>query len=256
MGCKPGINFLTINRSLNFMTTSGRERIKCCRRAGRMKWDRRVVLGSRPKVGDRDRLTMTRRILLVLVLSLCSAGCGGAGTAPTPSSGYRIYITNERSGDLSIIDSKTHGVTATVPLGKRPRGIHASPDRQTIYVALSGSPIAGPGVDESKLPPSDKKADGIGVFNVRENKLVKVIPGGSDPEEFDLSKDGSLLYSSNEDAAQTSVIDIAAGKVIASIPVGEEPEGVTTSPDGKFVFVTSENDGTISVIDAAARKVI
>src|SRR4029453_7155673 len=123
-------------------------------------------------------------------------------------------------------------VISTVKLGKRPRGIHASPDRQTIYVALSGSPIAGPGVDESKLPPPDKNADGIGVFDVRENKLVKIISGGSDPEEFDLSKDGTQLYCSNEDAAQASIIDIASGKVIASIPVGEEPEGVTTTPDG------------------------
>ena len=55
-------------------------------------------------------------------------------------------------------------------LGKRPRGIHASPDKKTIYVALSGSPIAGPGVDESTLPPADKTADGIGVFDIKERK--------------------------------------------------------------------------------------
>src|SRR5688572_29148924 len=115
-----------------------------------------------------------------------------ADTAPSTSPGaYRIYVTNERSGDLSIIDSTTHEVVATVPLGKRPRAIHASPDRQTIYVALSGSPIAGPGVDETKLPPADKKADAIGVFDVRGNKLQRLIPAGSDPEEFDLSKDGT-----------------------------------------------------------------
>ena len=199
---------------------------------------------------------MTQRIFSLLGLSFLLAGCGGTGPSAGPSRGYRIYVTNERSGDLSIIDAATHEVIATVPLGKRPRGIHASLDRQTIYVALSGSPIAPPGVDESKLPPPDKKADGIGVFDVRENKLVKIISAGSDPEEFDFSKDGTLLYGSNEDVAQTSVIDLAAGKVIASIPVGQEPEGVSTSPDGKFVFVTSEADGTISVIDVAARKVI
>ena len=118
---------------------------------------------------------------------------------PRPAGSYHVYVTNERSGDLTIIDSVTNEVVATVPLGKRPRGIHASPDKQTIYVALSGSPIAGPGVDESTLPPADKSADGIGVFDVKSGKLLKVIAGGSDPEEFDLSKDGTLLYTSNED---------------------------------------------------------
>jgi YVTN family beta-propeller protein len=193
---------------------------------------------------------MTQRIVLVIALFLLTA-CNA-----TPRENYRIYVTNERSGDLSIIDSATLQVVATVPLGKRPRGIHASPDGQTIYVALSGSPIAPPGVDESKLPPPDKTADAIGVFDVRQNKLVRSIPAGSDPEEFDLNNDGTLLYCSNEDVGLMSIVDIASGNVVESIPVGPEPEGVTTSPDGKLVFVTSEQGGTIAIIDAAARKTI
>src|SRR5215475_11582550 len=111
---------------------------------------------------------MLRCFLLAIGLSFLLTCCGGTGALRAPAGDYRIYVTNERSGDLSIIDAATHEVTATIPLGKRPRGIHASLDRKTIYVALSGSPIAPPGVDESKLPPPDKSADGIGVFDVRE----------------------------------------------------------------------------------------
>ena len=112
----------------------------------------------------------------------------------------RIYVTNEVGGDLTIIDSGNYNVLATVPLGKRPRGIHPSPDDKTIYVALSGSPIAGPDVDESTLPPPDKTADGIGVFDVAQKKVLRIIHGGSDPENFDVSQDGTQLYISNEDA--------------------------------------------------------
>jgi YVTN family beta-propeller protein len=101
-----------------------------------------------------------------LLLTFCVAllhSCGTTATkeapakeaakATEPESAYRVYVTNETSGDLSIIDPARHEVIATVKLGKRPRGIHASPDRKTIYVALSGSPMAPPGVDESTLPP-------------------------------------------------------------------------------------------------------
>src|SRR5215831_17207586 len=133
--------------------------------------------------------------------------------APAQPAGPRIYVTNEVSGDMTIIDSATYNVVATVPLGKRPRGIHASPDRKTIYVALSGSPIAGPGVDESTLPPPDKSADGIGVFDVAQNKIVRMIKAGSDPENFDVSHDGAQLFISNEDDSAVSVVDIAAGNV-------------------------------------------
>ena len=75
-----------------------------------------------------------------------------SGKVPEWKSGFRVFVTNETSGDLSIIDGATLEVIGTVPLGKRPRGIHASPDGKTIYVALSGSPMAPPGVDESTAP--------------------------------------------------------------------------------------------------------
>ncbi len=198
---------------------------------------------------------------IVLFAASCSnnsASKAPASTQPTPlpewKSGYRVYVTNEASGDLSVIDGAALEVIATVPLGKRPRGIHASPDQKTIYVALSGSPPAPPGVDESTLPPPDKSADGIGVFDVEQNKLVRVIQGGSDPENFDISRDGKTIFVSNEDVSGLSFLDVGAGKVMQTVGVGGEPEGVTLSPNGKLVYVTDEADAAISVIDVAARK--
>jgi len=193
------------------------------------------------------------RIAILAVLLVVLAGCAKQAEKPA---GYRIYVTNERSGDLSIIDSTTHEVVSTVPLGKRPRGIHASPDGKLIYVALSGSPIAGPGVDESTLPPADKSADGIGVFDVAQGKLVKMLKSGSDPEEFAISQDGKLLYVSNEDTAGVSILDLETEQIVATLPTGEEPEGVEMSPDGKFVYSTSEDAGMIYKIDTATRKVV
>ncbi len=171
------------------------------------------------------------------------------------SNAFRLYITNEASGDMTIIDSATYKVIATVPLGKRPRGIHPSPDRKTIYVALSGSPIAGPDVDESTLPPPDKSADGVGVFDVAQNKIVRIMKAGSDPENFDVSKDGTQLYISNEDEEAVSIVDVASGTVVKSAKVGAQPEGVKVTPDGKSVWITSEETGSIFVLDPASGKI-
>jgi YVTN family beta-propeller protein len=202
------------------------------------------------------------RILLALCCLAACAACSRpaplekAETKPALSGAEQLYVTNEISGDMTVIDSGTNTVVATVPLGKRPRGIHASPDGKTIYIALSGTPIAGPGVDEDSLPPPDKSADGIGVFDVRQNKVVRVIHGGSDPENFDVSKDGTQLYISNEDDSAVSVVDVASGDIVKSAKVGEQPEGVKATPDGKLVFVTNEENGTISVLDPATGKII
>ena len=64
--------------------------------------------------------------------------------------GPKLFVTNETSGDLSVIDVASQKVIATIPLGKRPRGVQVSPDGSKVYVALSGSPAAPPGVDETR----------------------------------------------------------------------------------------------------------
>ena len=75
-------------------------------------------------------------------------------------------MSNEIDGTVSVIDTATHQVLQSISVGKRPRGIRSSPDGKTVYVALSGSPMGGPNVDESKLPPPDRRHDGIGVIDV------------------------------------------------------------------------------------------
>src|SRR5258708_5536452 len=77
-----------------------------------------------------------------------------AGAAENGSDSYLVCISNEKSGDVTVIDGASNKVIATIPVGKRPRGIHPSPDGKTLYVALSGSPIAGP-------PPLDANGNPI-----------------------------------------------------------------------------------------------
>ena len=134
-------------------------------------------------------------------------------------------------------------------MGKRPRGVKLSHDGKLLYVALSGSPRAAPGVDESKLPPPDRAADGVGVVDLATRKLVRTYASGQDPESFDLSRDGHTLYVSNEESSEMSVLDLETGKVTRKVAVGGEPEGVTLRPDGKAVYVTSEQDNQVVAID-------
>ncbi len=174
----------------------------------------------------------------------------------TPGDAARIFVTNERSGELSVIDGTSHDVVATVPLGKRPRGMQLSPDGRRLYVALSGSPIAGPQVDERALPPADKSADGIGVVDPATLRLERIIRGVSDPEQVSVSRDGRRLYVASEDTATVVVLDESDGRLLAVLTVGHEPEGIATSPDGRWVYVTSEAEDEVAVIDTADDSVV
>src|SRR5437899_12908263 len=88
----------------------------------------------------------------------------GAIVARAESPGYLVFVSNERSGDVTVIDGATDAVITTFPVGKRPRGIHATPDGKRLFVTLSGSPRMAPGVGESRAP-ADKRADGLGVID-------------------------------------------------------------------------------------------
>ena len=188
--------------------------------------------------------------LFALAALLGATGCSREQPRPP----YLAYVTNEGSGDLTVIDPNKSEAVETIPLGTRPRGIHASGGN--IFVALSGSPAAPPGVDESTLPPPDRSADGIGIGDLTQKKVARKLFGGSDPEEFAISRDGKWMYVANEDASGLSVIELASGKVLKTLPAGEEPEGVTVTPDGRFVYVTSENDGMVTVVDTATASVV
>jgi YVTN family beta-propeller protein len=159
-----------------------------------------------------------------------------------------LIVSNEGSGDISIVDPRKLEVTATIPVGTRPRGLALSPGADVLYVALSGTPVGGPGVDESKLPPADKQADGIGVIDLDARRLLRVIRGVSDPERLALSADGLRLYVASEDQGRLVGFDLQRGVIVSRIPVGAEAEGVDFSPDGRQIFVTSEAENLVSVL--------
>jgi YVTN family beta-propeller protein len=167
----------------------------------------------------------------------------------------RAYVSNEDGHSVTVIDTDKNEVVATVPVGKRPRGISVSPDGTQVYVALSGLPKCPPSVpdEECEKLGRDVKADGVAAVDTKTLKVVKVFAAGSDPEQFDLASDGRL-YVANEDAATATVLDVKTGNIVARVAVGKEPEGVRVSPDGRWTLVTNESDNSISVIDTKTLK--
>jgi len=210
-------------------------------------------------------LTRLLRECFLVASVVASVGVMSPRGTVAASELYRVYVSNERSGDVTVISGSDFSVLATIPVGKRPRGIHASPDGKRVFVALSGTPVGEPPKldaqgnpifkrpaaddDDAENAKSDKSADGIGIIDVAAGKLTSKIPVGSDPEEFALSKDGTRIYVSNEDVKTASVVNVATGRVERILPVGQEPEGVATTPDGKRFFVTCEAGGDIYVFE-------
>lgn len=172
--------------------------------------------------------------------------------------GNVIYVTNEDSNSVSVISGASNEVIADIPVGKRPRGIKVSPDGSVFYVALSGSPKCGPTIPDEECEKliADKAADGIAEVNASTHDVVRILPSGSDPEQFDVDWQARRLYVSNEDTHTATILDLDSGTIITQTPTGLEPEGVRLTPDGSKFYVTGEVASDITVIDAASGEEI
>src|SRR3954467_7220346 len=193
---------------------------------------------------------MRRAAAAILTLMMCVACVVDAQSAK-----YLVFVSNERSGDVTVIDGATDSVISTFSVGKRPRGIHAAPDGTRVFVTLSGSPRMAPGVDESRAP-AEKTADGLGVIDPVARKLIDRWHAGSDPEQFAISKDGKLAFIANEDDASLITIDLQSGQSRGKVKVSAEPEGVGVNPTNGRVYVTCEEKGEVFAIDPDAQRVL
>ena len=84
-------------------------------------------------------------------------------------------------------------------------------------------------------------------------EVIRVLPGGSDPENFDISADGTHLFVSNGDRGLASVLDIASGKS----PRPFQSEGnlkVCGSAGREAVWLTPQPDDNVTIIDASTGK--
>ena len=70
------------------------------------------------------------------------------------------YITNEGSATVSVIDTATQTVVATVPVGSLPCGVAVTPDGALVYVANAGG-------------------DTVSVIDTATNTVVATVPVGS-----------------------------------------------------------------------------
>ena len=185
-------------------------------------------------------------VCAVMVMSACGGSspqppASGATTpapAPPPKpalpTGPALYVSDETGGNVIVIDPAAGQVLERIAVGKRPRGIRVSRDGTQLLVALSGSAIAGPNVDESKLPPPDRSADGIGVVDLATHKLVKKYESGDDPELFDTAAIAAVEFCGVDPPSARFIAELATSasvvRGVPGIPGSARRSAVNTRP--------------------------
>ena len=81
-------------------------------------------------MSSRYRLQLAGAVAVSVAVAACGKGeapppaatPAPAPVAPAPPPKVRVYVTNEWSGDLTVINADTQDAIGTYKLGKRPRG--------------------------------------------------------------------------------------------------------------------------------------
>lgn len=147
-----------------------------------------------------------------------------------------IYVSGETAGDLTVLDTKSHGqVARIVHGGGDAMGLALSPDGRTLYLAAG-----------------ENKA--IVKVDTTTHKVTGTIPLPGIVHEATLTPDGKFLYTTLRKANKIVVIATADDRIVATIPQRAYPDLVVMEPSGRHAFVTNRYADAVAVIDIATHK--
>lgn len=208
--------------------------------------------------------------LLALVAALVAATAHAAGP--------KAYVGNFKDDSVSVIDTTTRAVLATVPVAAGPDGIVITPDGATVFVAgssatsvsvidtagdVAGKPIeVGKGPQGLAITPDGKwllvavnAEDKVAIVDVAKRSVVGSI-AVLKPHTIAMRADGKQAYVSSQEPGHFALaqIDLAARKAIASVPVDKPPRDMEFGHDGRALYYTLAGVAALQVLDPATNK--
>ncbi|GAA4034113.1 hypothetical protein GCM10022247_68990 [Allokutzneria multivorans] len=161
----------------------------------------------------------------------------GNTTSQLALRGKLLYAVNRDAiggkPTVSVVDTESRTVLATVPVGLGPNGVAVDQKRGTVFVTS--------GLGNS-----------VTVIDAQ-HKVVATVPVGLEPDGVAVDSDSGNAYVANASGNSVSVIGAADNKVTATIPIAGEPRSVAIA-DGK-AYVAGRISGAVSTVDIKSGKV-
>ena len=158
-------------------------------------------------------------------------------TLAANAAGPKAYVGNFKDNSVSVIDTGTGLVVATVPVSAGPHGMSATPDGRTVYVSGDGS-------------------SEVSVIDATSDRVIRKIEVGKTPHGLAMTPDGKLLLAGVYGEDRVALIDTSTQAIVATVPV-PKPHTIAIRPDGKVAYVASQEPGKFAlvVVDLATRSV-
>lgn len=143
-----------------------------------------------------------------------------------------LYVTTMLGKSISVINTNTCKVDATINIGSYPNSFVASRDGSKLYI-------------------SSQLKNTVSIINTATNLITKELEVGNGPISVDLSPDGMKVYVVNFKGNSVSVINTKTDILDTTIKLENQPYSLAITPDGKKIYITSWQRNTISVFNTA-----
>ena len=155
-------------------------------------------------------------------------GINPVGVTFDSSNGY-VYVANDRSNSVSVINGTTNTVIDTIGVGSGPYAVAFDSSNGYVYVTNKGS-------------------NSVSVINGATNKVIDTIAVGYYPIGVAFDSSNGYLYVADSGTYVVSVINGATNTVIDTIGVGTYPGAISVDSSNGYVYVANYGYGTISII--------
>ena len=203
----------------------------------------------------------------------------GAFAPATHGIPTRVYVPDNDSNDVRVIDPKTFKVVRTFAVGQEPQHITPSWNLRHLYVGnvysnsltevdprtgRPGRTISVPDPYNLYFTPDGKHAidvaeghDTLYFYDPATWKLQGslAIPFRG-PDHMDFSANGGYFLISTEYAGVVVKVQVSPRKIIGTVSLGGSTVDVKVSPDGSVFYVANQIRGGVSVIDPVHMKEI
>lgn len=174
----------------------------------------------------------------VLALSGCATETQTTKEAADESNRSRVFVANESSNSVTVIDGDSFQVVGTVDARN-----HATHD---LAVSRDGRWLFATNLASGRLS----------AINTRALETVASIATGDRAHVVTLTNDNRQAWVANIGDNTISIVDTTTFRILGTIAVGKGPTGLTFSRDGRFAYVSNQGDKTVEVIDTTSLKVI
>ncbi len=184
----------------------------------------------------------------------------------------KAWFTAEGSKAIGRYDPATGKLDWSMGTGQnRTHMIYVSPDAKKIYTTNVSSGTVSLLIDSllppQAMPPPGRIAPPVSAAapgsmpppgaGPRLEWIQTIVPTAIGSEGFDVSPDGSELWTASSEEGIISIIDLAAQKLLVKLDAKVNGANrVKFTPDGKLVFISSLQNGDLTIYDAKTRKEI